>query len=393
MFRNKWLRMVLVLTVLASLVATPLLVSAQESSVVTITAPVDGATVSGVVAVTGVTPTEGYERWDLLLFPGGNDSALATIHVTGSDTLGSVSFDLDTTKYPDGTHVLALRAKRSDTSYTDDRISLTFANAGAVAPVAEVVADDEAEVEEAPVAAAPVAETAAPVAETAAPVNGFDAEDGVRVSGTVTVTGYANTVGFDKWQLDVIPFAVESDAIFVALGEEAGEFNYVLDTTQYPDGDHQLRLRVVNNTGNYSEEFLDVTIANEAAVPAAAAPVATTAVTPTVAAAAPAPVAAPTPATANGLALEEGATVSGTVTVTGYADRDGFQKWDLYVFPNGNENEKIFIAQGTEPGAFSVTIDTTMFPNGDHVFALRVVDATTGNYDEIPVSFTIANAQ
>ena len=51
--------------------------------------------------------------------------------------------------------------------------------------------------------------------------------------------------GFSKWQLDVLPGGSADAAIFVALGETAGEFSYSLDTTAFPDGDHALRLRVV----------------------------------------------------------------------------------------------------------------------------------------------------
>lgn len=393
MFRNKWLRMALVLTILASLIATPLLVSAQEDF--GFTAPTDGATISGVVTVTGVTPTDGYERWELLVFPGGNDSALSTIYVTGGDTLGEVSYDLDTTIFPDGDHVLALRVVRPDTNYTDFRANVTVANAGAAPAEAVEVAEEEAAPAEEEVA--PVEEEAAPAEETAAPVNGFDAEDGIEVSGTVTVTGYANTVGFDKWQLDVVPFGVADDAIFAALGEEAGEFSYVLDTTQFPDGDHQLRLRVVDSTGNYDEYFVDVTVANDEAAPAEGVEVeveAAETMTETVEAEAPAAVEAPAAeARANGLDLEDGATVSGTVDVTGYADDPDFDKWDLFVLPGGDESAKIFLAQGTEAGEFTVTIDTTNFPDGDHVFSLRVVRATDGNYTESLVPFTIANAE
>ena len=65
--------------------------------------------------------------------------------------------------------------------------------------------------------------------------------------------------------------AVHADAaIFVALGEEAGEFNYTLDTTAFPNGDHALRLRVVRSGGNYDEYIAKFTLANGGATAAAA---------------------------------------------------------------------------------------------------------------------------
>jgi hypothetical protein len=49
MFRKTWFRAALVLTILASLVAAPLYVSAQAEN--GITSPADGATISGTVTL------------------------------------------------------------------------------------------------------------------------------------------------------------------------------------------------------------------------------------------------------------------------------------------------------------------------------------------------------
>ncbi|MCB0003086.1 MAG: hypothetical protein KDH86_11095, partial [Anaerolineae bacterium] len=95
----------------------------------------------------------------------------------------------------------------------------------------------------------------------------------------------------------------------------------------------------------------------------------------------------------NGLNVEEGAVVSGTVDLTGYAAAPNFAKWDLFVLPGGDDSAKIWLDSGTDQGEFTVTVDTTQFPDGDHVLSLRVVDATTGNYSEYLVPFTIANTE
>ena len=390
MFRTKLFRMVLVVTILVALVAVPMMAGAQMENGLNVD---EGAVVSGTVDITGYAAGDNFKRWDLHVFPGGDDNA--KIWLASSTDQGEFSVSVDTTQFPDGDHVLSLRVVDATTgNYSEYLVPFTIANAEAAPAEAEVAAT-------APVTTTTTttATVAAPVeAEAvAAPVNGFDVEDGVEVSGTVTVTGYANTVGFDKWQLDVVPFGVADDAIFLALGDDAGEFSYVLDTTNYPDGDHQLRLRVVNDTGNYDEYFVDVTVANvaaEEAAPAeveATAPVTETATTTETVAA---PVAAPVveeAAMTNGLDVAEGAVVSGMVDITGYAASDNFAKWDLYVFPGGDETAKIFLANGTDQGEFSVSVDTTQFPNGDHVLSLRVVDSTTGNYSEYLVPFTIDN--
>ena len=117
-------------TVAAAPVATPA-PAAKPAGEPGITSPKDGATVSGIAKITGMTPTEGFVRWELLVFPGGNDSALSTIYVTGGDKLGEVSYDLDTTMFPDGNHVVALRVVRPDKSYEDYRVGVVVANAPA----------------------------------------------------------------------------------------------------------------------------------------------------------------------------------------------------------------------------------------------------------------------
>lgn len=387
MFHKNWFRAVLVLTVLASLVVAPLLVSAQQENGFSNVS--DGATVSGTVTVEGYADDPNFLRWDMFVFPGGDDNS--KIWVASGDEAGEFSVDLDTTIFPDGDHALALRVVKTPAqNYDEYVVNFTLANAGAAPAEEEAAPAEEVEAE-----AAPVEEEAAPAEVTAAPVSGFDAEDGIEVSGTVTVTGYADTAGFVKWQLDVVPFGNAGDAIFAAYGEDAGEFSYALDTTQFPDGDHQLRLRVVDNTGNYDEYFVDVTVANGEAMPAEEVEVeATETMTDTTEAEAPAEVEAPAAeARANGLDLEDGATVSGTVDVTGYAADPNFLRWDLFVLPGGDDSAKIWVASGDEAGEFTVTLDTTQFPDGEHAFSLRVVTSPAQNYMEYITNFVLANAE
>jgi predicted lipoprotein with Yx(FWY)xxD motif len=230
------------------------------------------------------------------------------------------------------------------------------------------------------------------VAGAADPVNGFTSPaPGATVSGSVDVTGYANAPAFWKWQLDLLPGGLEDQAIFLAVGENPGDFSYTLDTTAYPNGEHALRLRVVTTNANYEEIIQKFTIANGEA---AAAPAATTEATAAAATETPAPVAAaatPAPAESNGFTNPKaGATVSGSVDVTGYADAPTFWKWQLDLLPEGSADNAIFLAVGETPGAFSYTLDTTPYPNGEHALRLRVV-TTDANYTEIVEKFAIAN--
>ncbi len=386
MFRKAWFRAMLVLTILASLVAAPLFVSAQAENGVT--APAEGATVSGAVTVTGYADDTNFKRWDLFIFPGGDESAKAWI-ASGS-TAGEFSADLDTTQFPDGEHVLSLRVVTNpQQNYSEYLTHFTVANAGAPAPAAPAEVEEEV-AEEAPAAAAP-----APAEEPVATANGFDLKEGAALSGTATVTGYADDANFKRWDLFIFPAGNEDAMSWVASGDEAGEFSVDVDTTNFPDGDYTFNLRVVTNPKqNYSEYTADFAIANAAAEPVVEEVAATETTTETVEAEAPAAVEAPAAEVrANGFDLEEGASLSGTATVTGYADDANFKRWDLFIFPTGNEDAMSWVASGSEAGEFSVDVDTTNFPNGEYSFSLRVVTNPRQNYSEYTTNFVIANAE
>ena len=84
------------------------------------------------------------------------------------------------------------------------------------------------------------------------------------LSGVVEVRGTADHPTFRKWQIDLIVAGDEDHATFLALDEKPvtnGDF-FAWDTTLYPDGDHQLRLRVVHSNLNYDEYFVPVTLDN-----------------------------------------------------------------------------------------------------------------------------------
>ncbi len=110
-----------------------------------------------------------------------------------------------------------------------------------------------------------------PLAAGAATANGITGpKDGATVSGKVDVMGSASDTSFQKWQLDLLPSGDPNAAIFLAVGNNPGDFSYALDTTGLPNGQHALRLRVVKNDSNYNEYTNKFTIANGGAKPAAA---------------------------------------------------------------------------------------------------------------------------
>ncbi len=81
---------------------------------------------------------------------------------------------------------------------------------------------------------------------------------------TAAVTAVATHPTFRKWQLELI-LDGGSDT-FLALGEAPADEPTELvrwDTALYPDGEHQLRLRVVYEGMNYDEILLPVMVANQ----------------------------------------------------------------------------------------------------------------------------------
>jgi lipoprotein-anchoring transpeptidase ErfK/SrfK len=95
----------------------------------------------------------------------------------------------------------------------------------------------------------------------------------------------------------------------------------------------------------------------------------------------------------NGVVLDGNGIVSGKVSLQGVARHPAFRKWQLDLLLEGNANSANFLALGEEPknevGVFT-TIDTTLFPDGQHLLRLRVVHSNL-NYEEYFTPITIAN--
>jgi uncharacterized cupin superfamily protein len=82
-----------------------------------ITAPAEGATVSGTTEVKGYANDPAFKKWQLDVLPGGD--ANAAIFVATGETPGEFTYSLDTTAFPAGAHALRLRVVRADSNYTE----------------------------------------------------------------------------------------------------------------------------------------------------------------------------------------------------------------------------------------------------------------------------------
>jgi uncharacterized surface protein with fasciclin (FAS1) repeats len=217
-----------------------------------ITSLKEGAKVSGKVDVKGYASDPSFKKWQLDVLPGGD--ANAAIFLAAGEKPGEFSYAVDTTAFPNGDHALRLRVVRADSNYDETISKFTIAN-GEAKPAAATTAA-------ATTAAAPTAAATAKPAP-AAMSNGITSlKEGATVSGKADVKGYANDPSFKKWQLDVLPGGDANAAIFLAVGETPGEFSYTVDTMNFPNGEHALRLRVVRSDGNYDEYVTKFTVAN-----------------------------------------------------------------------------------------------------------------------------------
>lgn len=236
----------------------------------------------------------------------------------------------------------------------------------------------------------------AQAARAQSPANGLRV-DGVNLNaaqGVVPVYGVADHPTFRKWQLDLLLRG--TDAVFVALGEErvsAPSLLVALDTSLYPDGPHQLRLRVVHSNLNYDEYTLPLTITNNGRSAgstqsaSALSSVTGPAASPEKADEAPQP---PVRSGPNGLAL---AVRGDVVHVRGVAEHPAFRKWQLDLLLDGDEKRTVFLAVGEErvpAEAELATFAAEDYPPGAHQVRLRVVH-TNLNYDEYTRPLTVGS--
>ncbi len=304
-----------------------------------ITQPAAGETISGTVELRGIASSPNFEKWqiDLLLF-GEAENATYIDFLRAPRRSAAPFTTLDTTRYPDGDHTLRLRVVQDDYNYDEYFTPVTIDNSGAQAGLASGITMPEA---------------------------------GETVSREVRVRGVAFDPGTQGWQLDLLLFGAEEDATFISRrgGRQFPRERLFarLDTTQYPDGEHVLRLRTIFGDTSYNEYFTPITIDNSEQ---------------------------PTNANNGILDPEEGATVSGTVRVRGIADDPNFLKWqlDLLLFGVEEDATSLNVNRNPRPQRRQFErLNTTNYPDGEHVLRLRVV-TDDYNYTEYFTTIVIDNS-
>jgi len=136
---------------------------------------------------------------------------------------------------------------------------------------------------------------------------------------------------------------------------------YRLDTTQWPNGFYDLRLRILFTDGNYNQFHLrDLQIANTAQSLQAYAQALVSSIDLPV----------------------SGQTVSGTVNFTGTATDPNFLRWELYVSVSGRNQWSFLVSEDEQAfDSLLARLDLSQLAQGYYDFRLRVV-RNDYNYNE-----------
>jgi hypothetical protein len=217
----------------------------------------------------------------------------------------------------------------------------------------------------------------------------------MRIQGTALINDYQH------YQVHIAPHGSENWQWLTTSYQIVREGDlHVMNTTDYPDGFYDLRVRAIQQTGNYNEEFVRrFEIRNEnpptptptPAIAPTEIPTDTVSVTRTpllpplspIQTPSPLPTPTPTPESfipgGQGIyAPTRGQTLSGAVRIVGTANAidqyHRFHRYELYLSPTGMEDWTwLFSSQNQLFNDTLYVLDTTQLPNGFYDLRMRIV--------------------
>ena len=227
-----------------------------------ITEPKAVDAISGRINIVGTALVSDFLRYDVHISPAGLDdwhwldSSYEVVH-------DGVLYTIDTTKFADGFYDIRVRAIKNDGNYTEAFVrGVEIRN---VDPPTETPIPG----------ATPTPYSPLPTPTPTVDINsripggpGFYAPDnGAVVRGVVDIVATVNGTPdnpFRRYELAVSPAGAEIWNWLDGSTQQAWQQTiYQFDTTQFPDGLYDLRLRIVYRDSNYSEFFLrNLSIAN-----------------------------------------------------------------------------------------------------------------------------------
>ncbi len=314
--------------------------------------PAQGAMVSGSVRIHGVAAGPNFGAYQLDMLPQGNDQISyslrhGTVPVEIPDGIGI----LDSALYPDGDYRLRLRVITKDGNFTESFTSITIANG----PLPRVGITEPL--------------------------------PGARLACLATVKGVGRSDDFRKQQVDLLPGGAEDKAVYIGRNARARTTPGTLtqfDTTQFPDGEHVLRYRVVRQDGNYDTYYTRIIIDNSIMAAALSQRTCGCAV----------PDSVTSPVGPNGVSFpQNGTTIRGIVPVCGIAADPNLSAWDVNLLYDNDERKSTLLAYSDKAdlarNPFTI-LDTTVLPDGKYGLRLRVSRAD-GTLDQYKIAVCIAN--
>jgi len=196
--------------------------------------PYNNQQIRGFVDVIGTAnakPNTIYVRYDLSISPTG---ANQWSHLSSSDEQiwQDVLYQLNTRQFPDGRYDLRLQVVFDDGNFDEYQVrNLYITNTTRVK---------------------------LPTATPTPPTKGiFEPANGSIISGTIGITGTANIVNFQRWELAWSPSGEEQWSLLLNSTTAVNDGLLVrLDIRQLPPDEYDFRLRVFNWDNEYNEYFV-----------------------------------------------------------------------------------------------------------------------------------------
>ncbi|NJN81770.1 MAG: hypothetical protein HC802_05420 [Caldilineaceae bacterium] len=290
-----------------------------------ITHPQDGDAIAGITDILGTALLRGFLKYEVSISPAGLE-AWQWLKTNYQIVREDVVYQLDTTGFADGSYDIRVRAVDSVGGYQDTFLrSVEIRNAAPPTPTPVINAEGT------PISSvqSPL-ETPTPTPDISSRVPGGQgfyypaSADFLRGSVPIeaTVNGTVDKI-FSRYELFLSPAGAE-DWVWLH-GDDRQIWQkpiYTLDTTRFPDGAYDMRLRIVFRDGNYNEYHLrNLQIANrdasgqlEVPEPGITAPLNDT-------------------------------FVNGVVEVTGITNIPDFLRWELYYSPSGLDDWSFLVSE------------------------------------------------
>ena len=183
----------------------------------------------------------------------------------------------------------------------------------------------------------------------------YGPEEGAVISSFAPIAATVNDLGqqvFKRYDLAISTAGLDEWSHLVSSERQYWRDTiYVLNTTQWPDGYYDLRLRVVYVDGNYSEYYLrNLRIANQRQGGEANQPV-------------------------NGIQLpHDGETAVGMLDLFGTAVDPQFLRWELYWSPSGTDSWTFLVEDDHQlVGGMIAWLDLSQLAAGRYDFRFRIV--------------------